>query len=114
MRISDWSSDVCSSDLYLDRDYRVVARSAFWHETDEIGLETTLLNGRRARSLQRSAINRQACWRPGMTPESNGQLDPEGPHPITPGAQDPRSKERRVGKECGSTFRHRWSAAHQK
>lgn len=79
---------------YLDRDYRVLARSAFWHETDELGLETTLLNGRRARSLQRSAINRQACWRPGMTPEAIGQLDPEVSHPITPGAKDPAARLR--------------------
>src|SRR5262245_43504590 len=74
---------------YLDRDYRVIARSAFWHEVEGHGLETTLLNGRRARSLVRSGINRQACWRPGMTPETIGQLDPEVSHPISPGAQDP-------------------------
>jgi predicted TIM-barrel fold metal-dependent hydrolase len=73
---------------YLDRDYRVVARSAFWHEVDAHGIETTLLNGHRARSLARSGINRQACWRPGMTPEQIGQLDPEVSHPISPGARD--------------------------
>src|SRR5439155_1151919 len=37
---------------YLDRDYRVIARSAFWHELDAHGIEVTILNGRRARSLQ--------------------------------------------------------------
>src|SRR5207244_13435957 len=79
---------------YLERDYRVVARSAFWHETDAQGLETTLLNGHRARSLRRSGINRQACWRPGMTPEQIGQLDPDKRHPITPGAQDPTARLR--------------------
>ncbi|HYR96976.1 MAG TPA: hypothetical protein VEM57_09575, partial [Candidatus Binatus sp.] len=52
---------------YLDRDYRVAARSAFWHEVDQHGVEMTVLNGRRARSLRRSGINRQACWKPGMT-----------------------------------------------
>src|SRR5206468_2313033 len=79
---------------YLERDYRVVARSAFWHEIDAHGLETTLLNGRRARSLRRSGINRQACWRPGMTPEQIGQLDPDKRHPTTPGAQDPAARLR--------------------
>src|SRR5207245_9688960 len=79
---------------YLERDYRVVARSAFWHEIDAHGLETTLLNGRRARSLRRSGINRQACWRPGMTPEQIGQLDPAERHPTTPGAQDPAARLR--------------------
>jgi len=79
---------------YLDRDYRVVARSAFWHEVDPEGIETTLLNGRRARSLRRSGINRHACWRPGLTTEQIGQLDPEVRHPITPGAQDPAARLR--------------------
>jgi predicted TIM-barrel fold metal-dependent hydrolase len=74
---------------FLDRDYRVAARSAFWHEVDDLGIETTILNGQRARALQRSGINRAACWRPGMTPQQIGQLDPEVRHPITPGAQDP-------------------------
>src|SRR5438093_2202743 len=73
---------------YLDRDYRVVARSAFWHEIDAHGLEATVLNGHPARPLGRSGINRQACWRPGLTPEAIGKRDPEERHPITPGAQD--------------------------
>jgi predicted TIM-barrel fold metal-dependent hydrolase len=79
---------------YLDRDYRVVARSAFWHEVDDLGIETTLLNGRPARSLKRSGLNRQACWRPGLTPEQIGQLDPDVEHPVTPGAQDPGARLR--------------------
>jgi predicted TIM-barrel fold metal-dependent hydrolase len=79
---------------YLDREYRVVARSAFWHEIDQHGIETTVLNGRRARSLQRSRINRQACWRPGLAPADIGRLDPEERHPITAGAQDPAARLR--------------------
>jgi predicted TIM-barrel fold metal-dependent hydrolase len=77
---------------YLDRDYRAAARSAFYHEVDDRGLEVTILNGRRARTLRRSGIPRQACWRPGMTPTAIGQLDPDVPHPITPGAQDPTAR----------------------
>jgi len=77
---------------HLDRDYRVAARSAFWHDVDAHGIETTILNGRRARSLRRSGINRQACWRPGMTVEQIGQLDPDAEHPIAPGAQDPAAR----------------------
>jgi predicted TIM-barrel fold metal-dependent hydrolase len=81
-------------ETYLDREYRVVARSAFWHEIDAHGLEATVLNGGRARPLQTSGINRQACWRPGMTPEEIGRLDPEARHPPTPGAQDPAARLR--------------------
>ena len=79
---------------YIDREYRVAVRSVFWHEVDAHGIETTILNGRRARSLKRSGINRQACWKPGMTPEQIGRLDPEEEHPITPGAQDPAARLR--------------------
>ena len=79
---------------YLDRDYRVLARSAFWHETDTHGIETTILNGRRARPLKRNGINRQACWRPGLTPDEIGALDPDVEQPMTPGAQDPVARLR--------------------
>ena len=57
-------------DRFLDQDYRVAARSAFWHDVDAHGIETTILNGRPVRSLRRSGINRHACWRPGMTPDA--------------------------------------------
>jgi predicted TIM-barrel fold metal-dependent hydrolase len=74
---------------FLDREYRVAARSAFWHDVDARGLETVVLNGRPTRSLVRSGINRQACWRPGLDPAAIGALDPAVRHPITPGAEDP-------------------------
>jgi predicted TIM-barrel fold metal-dependent hydrolase len=79
---------------HLDRDYRIAARSAFWHDVDPGGVELTVLNGRRARSLRRSGINRQACWTPGMTVDQIGALDPEQRHPITPGASDPAARLR--------------------
>src|SRR3546814_2498806 len=62
MRISDWSSDVCSSDLTAD-----------WHA-----------NNRRQRREWRR--DRRVNWK--------------------------RSEERRVGKECVSTCRSRWSPYH--
>jgi predicted TIM-barrel fold metal-dependent hydrolase len=73
---------------YLDRDYRVVARSAFWHEGDELGLPVTVVNGAQAKEMNPNGINRQAIWRPGMKPEDIGALDPATRHPINPGAQD--------------------------
>ena len=86
------SNDIWES--YLDRDYRVAARSAFWHEEDADGGEITVLNGRRARTLRRSGINRQACWQPGMTIEQIGALDPDERHPISAGAGDPAARLR--------------------
>src|SRR3546814_7520715 len=76
MRISDWSSDVCSSDL-------------------------------------------EFCSR-----DDNYNMDIGGHHgPSLPGSKNPmygrkhsdeskRSEERRVGKECVSTCRSRWSPYH--
>src|SRR3546814_11415427 len=91
MRISDWSSDVCSSDLgQRNADEQVVAGDR------GPGAEATLDLGAR---------------------ETNGRA-PSGP---APGGEDPdpaaarigaRSEERRVGKECVSTCRSRWSAYH--
>src|SRR3546814_3546836 len=85
MRISDWSSDVCSSDL----------ESAF------TGLLLPFLLAPRhfvqPRLFCRVAIS--ASIRSGMG-QSRGWHHPR------------RSEERRVGKECVSTCRSRWSPYH--
>src|SRR3546814_12847143 len=94
MRISDWSSDVCSSDL---------------------GLHTTVAGEMANRSrteLGKEGLARQAGFR------SPAQLiaAPTGSH-IGDAArlvQVGRSEERRVGKECVSTCRSRWSPYHSK
>src|SRR3546814_1514764 len=69
MRISDWSSDVCSSDLAL----RASGQPGLLHD---FGVEVVCL-------LLDAFADRQA-----------------------------RSEERRVGKECVSTCRSRWSPYH--
>jgi len=78
---------------YLDRAYRVPARSAFWHEEVD-GIVTVILNGQPAKPLNASKINRQAIWRPGMTPEDIGSLDPGVAHPTNPGGADGRARLR--------------------
>src|SRR3546814_5302966 len=84
MRISDWSSDVCSSDLLLDR-----AADPAHH----------LLH-----DAQMVEDRHQA----GEEDDHRQRRDGEA------GAADlrPRSEERRVGKECVSTCRSRWSPYH--
>src|SRR3546814_18768475 len=90
MRISDWSSDVCSSDL----------------ETADII----------AGALGVAAVARYAGLRERAYGEAEG-LDAEEFHARwgewhtaqVPGAEPWRSEERRVGKECVSTGRSRWS-----
>src|SRR3546814_8170740 len=75
MRISDWSSDVCSSDLG----------------------EVLGLDGERGRA----ADARRTL--------ENGGLDALR---LPASLASPRSEERRVGKECVSTCRSRWSPYH--
>src|SRR3546814_13413440 len=69
MRISDWSSDVCSSDLKLSGEMRLDAQAI-----------AAIPMGQRALLIPLIA----------------------------------RSEERRVGKECVSTCRSRWSPYHEK
>src|SRR3546814_12908328 len=101
MRISDWSSDVCSSDLY-DPHNRPGAgpTPSRWSRPDyadmvDISLIIAAAHAKRGR--------RTLARRPHFTRLAD--LGPPGP-PIFTGR---RSEERRVGKECVSTCRSRWS-----
>src|SRR3546814_3904639 len=85
MRISDWSSDVCSSDLAdignpdLERRFTTFSGSA--------GASYAVL----------------PQWRLGVNVSRSARA---------PSAEELRSEERRVGKECVSTCRSRWSPYH--
>jgi predicted TIM-barrel fold metal-dependent hydrolase len=79
-------------DEYVPTELRGLARSAFYHEVDGEGNPLTILNGEVGPELNRSRLVRQAIWRPGMTPESIGQLDPDVFQPLTPGASDPAAR----------------------
>src|SRR3546814_6411153 len=109
MRISDWSSDVCSSDLEaaaqlegagrtLDEDRRLAegathlvpdddaAHSRRDDEVDRVPQLARQLGGeRRGEAAGAVAVHQDAC------------------------ALQVRSEERRVGKACVSTCRSRWS-----
>src|SRR3546814_20758149 len=103
MRISDWSSDVCSSDLHgyvvgggvclaLACDFRLAADDAQL-SLPEVDLGVPLTWGGTARLVHEvgSARARELI----MLADT---VD--------------RSEERRVGKECVSTCRSRWSPSH--
>src|SRR3546814_10225715 len=85
MRISDWSSDVCSSDLHAEMDAKLV----------------------RLRPRKNLHDRQQPVEARGRYPTL--LLDEGVPH-----HRDlcDRSEERRVGKECVSTCRSRWSPYH--
>src|SRR3546814_9100809 len=94
MRISDWSSDVCSSDLCnLDRRDRFGDRRAQWLDP----VDGSGTNGCGARSTVSTPV-----W-PALIAWCTGHRH-----------CDLRSEERRVGKECVSTCRSRWSPYHYK
>src|SRR3546814_19239245 len=89
MRIGDWSSDVCSSDL-----------SAANHGS--AGLSPRGRNaGRYADPPDRSQADRYDA---AAAPARGAALD----------LTATRSEERRVGKECDSTCRTRWESYHSK
>src|SRR3546814_1911330 len=85
LRISDWSSDVCSSDLRVEPHPRIFARRQ----------AVALLL---ADPLQHAAHLRSGAGGAFLVKSVKGR-----PLPLV------RSEERRVGKECVSTCRSRWS-----
>src|SRR3546814_18617119 len=95
MRISDWSSDVCSSDLRARPDAPPRARLAA-AMTREINL--------RGRGLRPLSLRRPRC---GSKSSLLGMIGASGDGE-TPTLRA-RSEERRVGKECVSTCRSRWA-----
>jgi len=71
---------------YLPDGERARARRSFSHTNG-----TIVVNGTSTPET-RSGINRQAIWRPGLTPELIGRLDPTSVHESNPGAWDPVSR----------------------
>src|SRR3546814_17030863 len=98
MRISDWSSDVCSSDLEL-----VVADKG----APLFGQILFILGRYEAVGSVIDAI---------LIEKQPHDFMPTGQRGLgkQPGAARGRSEERRVGKECVSTCRSRWSPYHKK
>src|SRR3546814_16733586 len=109
MRISDWSSDVCSSDLngqevvlgtvfmLAGENSRIVARAAA--ERLEVAAKALPSGVRAVAIYDRTDLVERAIW----TVEKN----------LLEGALlviVVRSEERRVGKECVSTCSARWAA----
>src|SRR3546814_13524114 len=92
MRISDWSSDVCSSDLTDSTDSSV-----------ELARQTVIDHG--ALSLAAYATDETVLEQVRKAAEQAG---------VSLSLNLTRSDERRVGKECVSTCRSRWSQYHSK
>src|SRR3546814_14353333 len=94
MRISDWSSDVCSSDLPL----RNACRDGPGIENEcgpAVGENGAAGKGRNSAERGQQRRNENVLASEDCT-------------------DDERSEERRVGKECVRTCRSRWPPSHQK
>src|SRR3546814_20683634 len=100
MRISDWSSDVCSSDLAKKL---AVRRPAL--RVREFEARGRVMLGMRAQPRHR--LNRSDAEQHGKAEPD--QIGTKAFHPGRVGTRGVRSEARRVGKECVSTCRSRWS-----
>src|SRR3546814_15479129 len=106
MRISDWSSDVCSSDLSLAALVLPIAlflAVTFVYYKLILDSELVVL---RASGLSHLALGRPAIIVGAVTMVACYALTLY----LLPVSY--RSEERRVGKECVSTCRSRWSPYH--
>src|SRR3546814_19466647 len=102
VRISDWSSDVCSSDLDADRAGEVDRLDAVRIVEGQDQLVAV------ERDRRRGAADRQP-----LPVGQRAAAADEGPVARAL-VQHDRSEERRVGKECVSTCSSRWSSTHEK
>src|SRR3546814_15818601 len=99
MRISDWSSDVCSSDLGGNKG-GVAGRQRHLQPA----------SARRLRPRRRLNIGaRLSAVKGALLPGEADVLPNQGRTKVL---QYRRSEERRVGKECVSTCRYRWWRYH--
>src|SRR3546814_20919289 len=107
MRISDWSSDVCSSDLdaatHLRIDPDVIEKLKYPKEMLAVRLMIRMDDGSR-----RSFLAWRCRYDDTRGPTKGGiRFHPQA-------SADERSEERRVGKEVVSTCRSGWSSDHIK
>src|SRR3546814_19635334 len=98
MRISDWSSDVCSSDLVFDWEADATS-GGDWTSCDGY-FHAVFYRGTELLNAVRAAMGDVTFFR------AMREWVARNRHGFT------RSEERRVGKECVSTCRSRWSPYH--
>src|SRR3546814_10994553 len=91
MRISDWSSDVCSSDLASPAELSCLPSAI----ASSSGIEKSTCIGSNWRIVVSKVLAVTKL-------------------PLETARSPVRSEERRVGKECVSTCRSRWSPYHYK
>src|SRR3546814_14980638 len=105
MRISDWSSDVCSSDLAAPFAAEAKALSeAKDAEQERRDPSDPLISGQEGDGQGRSSHQHEGRNKSGFPAYAIAEMATD--------ARTQRSEESRVGKECVSTCRSRWSPSH--
>src|SRR3546814_12588295 len=101
MRISDWSSDVCSSDLIeqAHQDMEAAQRQQDYARMSEIQYGKLPELEKQIAAAQAAETQDFKLLQDKVTAEEIAEV---------------RSEERRVGKECVGTCRSRWSPSHLK
>src|SRR3546814_11592361 len=110
MRISDWSSDVCSSDLQANRGILLVAVEVCYEHAPEyhpISCVQVHLGDDVVGKVLENCVSagRSDCYL---------RSHRESPVSWFRMLLSVRSEERRVGKECVGTCRYRWSPYNKK
>src|SRR3546814_9248481 len=97
MRISDWSSDVCSSDLTVNPSVVQLSRATnvAWQINWGFPIDLSIKSMRRNDTEDTYVL--QTGWEMQLNDEESGFT------------MSGRSEEPRVGKECVSTFSSPWS-----
>src|SRR3546814_6734881 len=103
MRISDWSSDVCSSDLVYGDPALHPQPESYWGNVNPVGIRSCYDEGKRAAETLFMDYRRQHALNTKLVRIFNTY----GPRMNVNDGR--RSEERRGGKECVSTCRYRWS-----
>src|SRR3546814_11357828 len=116
MRISDWSSDVCSSDLLLEAEWGITS-----NEPDQVALQQAIEKAvyglvMEGVELDLWQFNNMKAASPMLAyyrKERDGQYEARDiQEAVEKAGSLSRSEERRVGTECVSTCRSRWSQIH--
>src|SRR3546814_2290175 len=103
MRISDWSSDVCSSDLEAPETPLIVAETRVDIPEASVSDAVMTMDLRNTNALL--FVNSGTSSYNMVYRRQDGTIGWVEP-------RSGRSEERRVGKECVSTCRSRWSPYH--
>ncbi len=76
---------------YLDPEFRRLGKTALWREEGQYG-SYLKVNGKMFRDPMNPNIPRHAIWKPGMTWDHVGDLDPNTPHAQSAGASEPHAR----------------------